>query len=109
MGSILQLALLLILHKNMERYRSFMIFKSDCLMKLLTKQVYSLKHRFVCKNHFYIDTILKSTKLETTICGTDNFIYDDKAEIKFKSVDTFTCIKDKSYLRAGGAYLSNEY
>jgi hypothetical protein len=63
--------------------------------------------------HSYIiyplDTILTPTRLETVKCGTDNFVYKNKTEVKFKSVDQMLCIKDKSYLRSGGAFLSDVY
>ncbi len=50
-----------------------------------------------------------TTKLELITCGTENFNFSDTTEIKIKGVDTYLCVKDKSYLRGRGAFTSNEY
>eukprot|EP00347_Sterkiella_histriomuscorum_P014560 403360411 len=47
--------------------------------------------------------------LQMVYCGVDNFSYEDKQEIYFKGVDKFLCVKDKSFLTVGGAFLSKQY
>eukprot|EP00347_Sterkiella_histriomuscorum_P014095 403362186 len=56
-----------------------------------------------------IVTTMIPTRLELNKCGLNGFLYDDLTEVKFKGIDNYMCIKDKSYLKTGGAFQSNKY
>ncbi|CDW82771.1 UNKNOWN [Stylonychia lemnae] len=43
-------------------------------------------------------------KLNLVLCGTQHFLYQDLEEVIFKGIDKFLCIKDKSFLKTGGAF-----
>eukprot|EP00347_Sterkiella_histriomuscorum_P013918 403362858 len=56
--------------------------------------------------NYEIDPTITSKQLELVVCGIDNFNYENKDEIKFKQLDTYTCMKDKSQLTIGGTFQS---
>lgn len=48
------------------------------------------------------------TPLELEHCGL-GFNYPDKDELKFKGIDKYQCLKNKTNLAIGGTFLSNVY
>ncbi len=47
--------------------------------------------------------------MELVRCGEDYFNYDDQEEVKLKGIDNLLCVKDKSFLKAGGTFYSAEF
>eukprot|EP00347_Sterkiella_histriomuscorum_P010692 403375291 len=60
-------------------------------------------------NNLNLVVTLESKQLDLLLCGFDNYNYPNKEEMKFKEVDTYQCIKDKSQMIIGGTFQSTVF
>jgi len=47
--------------------------------------------------------------LEMELCGETLFNHSDLEEIKWKGIDNYYCVKNKTMLKMGGSFLADVY